>query len=517
MDKPRHAQRPSLRLIIRLLFAALVLGPLLRPAPSNVQSGPAGRSVISAEVSERDKARGIETFVRAYHDRQTFNGSVLAAESGRVIFKAGFGLANREWNIPNAPDTKFRIGSMTKQFTSLLIMQLVQEKKIDLQAKLSTYLPFYRKDVGGRVTIHHLLTHTSGIPSYTDDLAQMAEVIRDPFPPAEFVAKYCSGDLQFKPGSEFRYDNSGYFILGAVIEAVTGKPYEDVLKERIFVPLGMKDSGYDRPVPVLAKRASGYAVTFDGLENSRYVNMSLPYAAGALYSTVEDLYLWDRALAGDRLLSGESKAVLFEPHVAMRGGTAYGYGWMVRTRAVSGSEAKTKSMLHGGTIFGFNSYIERLPDKGQLVVILSNTPEADLGAMADGIFDIMYGQKPTLPKKSLTREIYEALVSRGTAEAVRLYREIKATRPDDYEFGPRDLDELGYHLLNAKRMTAAAVEVFKLNVAEFPKYANGYDSLGEAYLAAGDKEQAAINYAKSLELDPSNANAAAKLAELKTN
>jgi CubicO group peptidase (beta-lactamase class C family) len=255
------------------------------------------------------------------------------------------------------------------------------------------------------VAIHHLLTHTSGIPSYTDDMKRMEEVVLDPYPSAEFVAKYCSGDLQFEPGSRFRYDNSGYFILGAVIEAVTGKPYEEVLRERILAPLGIKNTGYDRPVPVLANRASGYTVTFDGFENARHMNMSLPFAAGALYSTVEDLYLWDRALAGDRLLSPEAKAVLFKPHVAIGGGTSHAYGWMVRQRPVPGSQAKTCSLFHGGVIFGFRSYIERLPDKGRLVVILSNTPEADVGALAGGIIDILYGEKPPLQEVRDPRDL----------------------------------------------------------------------------------------------------------------
>ena len=462
-----------------------------------------------------DRSAAIDAFVRAYQERQTFNGSVLVADKGRVVFKKGFGLANREWGVPNTPATKFRIGSVTKQFTSMLILQLVQEKKVDLQAKLGAYLPFYRKDVGDRVTIHHLLTHSSGIPSYTDNRAAMTEVVRDPFPPAEFVAKYCSGDLQFEPGSRFRYNNSGYFILGAVIEAVTGKPYETVLHERILDPLGMKYSGYDRPVPVIPDRASGYSVTFDGFENAPYLNMSLPYAAGALYSTVEDLFLWDRALAGDKLLSPELKALLFQPEIAMGPGMSYAYGWMVRQSQVQGAPAKTVGLFHGGAIFGFSAFIERRPDEGRLVVALSNTPEADLGSLASGIFGILDGRAPELPKKSLTRETYAALLSRGPADAVRQYRALKASKPDEYEAGPGDLNELGYYLLNTKKMTAAAIEIFKLNVEEFPRYANGYDSLAEAYLAAGDKEKAAANYAKVLELDPKNENAKAKIEELK--
>jgi CubicO group peptidase (beta-lactamase class C family) len=194
----------------------------------------------------QDKVSKIDALIKVYNDYGQFNGSVLVAESGKVIFKKGYGLANREWNIPNNPDTKFRLGSVTKQFTSMLILQLVELEKIDLQGKLSDYLPYYRKDTGDLVTIHHLLTHSSGIPSYTSIPNFFEDISRDPYPVEEFVKKYCSGDLQFEPGSRYVYNNSGYFLLGAIIEEITGKTYDEVLKEKIFLPLGMENSGYDQ-------------------------------------------------------------------------------------------------------------------------------------------------------------------------------------------------------------------------------------------------------------------------------
>ena len=240
----------------------------------------------------QDKVSKIDALIQAYNDYGQFNGSVLVAEAGKVIYKKGFGLANREWNIPNKPDTNFRLGSITKQFTSMLILQLVEKGKIDLEGKLSDYISYYRKDTGGRVTIHHLLTHTSGIPSYTSIPNFFEEISRDPYPVEDFIKKYCSGDLEFEPGSKYVYNNSGYFLLGAIIEAVTGKTYEEVLKEKIFDSLGMKNSGYDRHEPITPNRAAGYSMTFDGYLNAPYLDMSLPYAAGSLYSTAEDLYLW---------------------------------------------------------------------------------------------------------------------------------------------------------------------------------------------------------------------------------
>src|ERR1041385_1514912 len=249
---------------------------------------------LQTSALAQDKAAKIDQLISLYQKYGQFNGSALVADNGKVIYRKGVGLANMEWGIPNTPDTKFRLGSITKQFTSMLILQLVEQGKIKLDAKLSDYLPDYRKDTGEKVTIHNLLTHTSGIPSYTGLPNFFQDVSRNPYKVADFVKKYASGDLEFEPGSKFSYSNSGYFILGAIIERVTGKPYEQVLKENIFDPAGMKNTGYDHHDTIIPKRASGYVKTGNGYINAPYLDMSIPYAAGSLYSTVEDLYLWDQ-------------------------------------------------------------------------------------------------------------------------------------------------------------------------------------------------------------------------------
>jgi len=251
---------------------------------------------VTAQTSIRTRVAQIDEVMVAANKLRIFNGSVLVAENGKVIYKKGHGLANMEWGIPNTPDTKFRLGSITKQFTAALILQLAQQGKIKLDGKLSDYLPAYRKDTGEKVTIHQLLNHTSGIPSYTSMAHFMQDVSRQPFGVDDFVKRFASNDLQFEPGSKFAYNNSGYFLLGAIIEKVTGQTYEQALKARILDPLGMKNTGYDHFGNIIEKRASGYEKGPDGYRNAGYLDMSIPYAAGSMYSTVEDLYLWDQAL-----------------------------------------------------------------------------------------------------------------------------------------------------------------------------------------------------------------------------
>ena len=460
----------------------------------------------------QDKANQIDGLMQLYSDYGRFNGTVLVAEAGKVIYKKGFGLAQMEWNIPNKPDTKFRLGSVTKQFTSMLILQLVEEGKLSLEGKLSDCLPYYRQDTGNKVTIHHLLTHTSGIPSYTSLPNFMDEISRDPYGVEDFVKKYCSGDLEFEPGAQFRYNNSGYFILGAVIEKIAGKPYEKVLEERIFGPLGMKNSGYDRSTPLLANRAAGYEQSLDGYRNAEYLDMSLPYAAGSLFSTVEDLYLWDQALYTDKLLSPKMKELLFKPHFEARG-SAYAYGWAVGKRPLSQSKRQIAFTSHGGGINGFNTLIDRLVDDRHLIVLLNNTGGTALGEMAAGITQILYGEPYDLPKKSIARTLYATIEEKSLDAALKQYQELKKDKPKEYDFTPADLNRLGYALMESDKVDDA-IKIFQLNIEAYPENANGYDSLAEAYAKKGEKALAIKNYAKALELNPENANALERLNKL---
>lgn len=455
---------------------------------------------ISAVLAQ-DKAQKIDELLKTNYDYGQFNGSVLVAENGKVIYKKGFGMANIEWEIPNSTDTKFRIGSVTKQFTAALIMQLVEEGKIKLDGKITDYLPDYRKDTGGKITVHQLLNHTSGIPSYTGLPGFFANESRNPYSVKDFVKKFAGGDLEFEPGTKFSYNNSGYFLLGAIIEQVTGKPYAQVLRERILDPLDMKDTGYDLHSPLIKKRAWGYQKSPEGYMNAAYLDMSLPYAAGSMYSTVEDLYQWDQALYENKIISAESKKLMFTP-----GLSDYGYGFVIREQPIGKTGQKVKIIAHGGGINGFNSLFTRVVDQKHLIVLLDNVGMGRYhGGITNSIINILNGEPFEQPKKSIAETIYKTAVEKGGAAAVAEYRRLKAENPAMYDFSENELNTLGYQLLN-KNKTKDAIEIFKLNVEVFPKAFNPYDSLGEAYLKDGNKESALANYKKSVELNPDNAN-----------
>lgn len=332
-----------------------------------------------------DKATALQTLCQATNDTGLFSGAVLVADKGEVIYKAAFGMANREWNIPNTTDTKFRLASVSKQFCSMIVMQLVQEGKVNLDDKITDHVPSYRKDTGDKITLHHLLSHQSGIKDFTASFDYRGKISRLSFDPDEFIKLHCSADLSNEPGTIYSYCNAGYCILGRIIEKVTRKSFEQNLQHRIFEPLGMKNSGYDRNGYVIEKRASGYTYGPFGLENAQPIEMdTTPGAAGALYSTVEDMFLWDRALHTDKLLGKKYRDLMFTPNrdvpeVKAAGGrphSNYGYGWQIYSRTHPVTKRRTKVINHGGAINGFRAMENRLVDDDAFVIVLCNQGDA---------------------------------------------------------------------------------------------------------------------------------------------
>lgn len=456
----------------------------------------------------QDHAAKIQEMLTLAHKYRQFNGSALVAENGKVIYKGGFGMANMEWEIPNAPDTKFRLGSITKQFTAVLTLQLVEQGKIKLDGKITDYLPDFRKDIGEKVTVHHLLTHTSGIPSYTSQPGFFQNVSRNPYKVADFVKTYTSGNLEFEPGTKFSYNNSGYFLLGAIVERITGKSYEQALKEMIFDPLGMKNTGYDHHDTLLPKRAAGYARTANGYANAAYLDMSIPYAAGSLYSTVEDLYLWDQALYTDKVLTPQSKELMYKPFLQ-----DYAYGWAITKTSFKLNDQPVPIITHGGGINGFTTTIVRFPKEKNLIVILDNTGNPNLNRLSDRIARIIYNQPYEPPKQSIAAIIEKTIAEKGIEAGVAEYRELKTKQAATYDFSEPELNALGYRLMGTGK-TKDAIEVFKLNVEAYPEGFNTYDSLAEAYMNSNERELAIRNFKKSLELNPKNTSAIENLKKL---
>jgi CubicO group peptidase (beta-lactamase class C family) len=463
--------------------------------------------VLAAPASAETKADRIDHILQAYNETGRFQGSVLIADRGDVILQKGYGMANLELNVPNRADTKFRIGSLTKQFTAMLILQLAAENKLKLDGRLADYLPEYPRRTSERITIHQLLSHRSGVPSYTtpDFMAQHA---RDSFTPLELASVFWNRPLDFEPGSKYAYSNSGYHVLGLVIEKLAGKPYEQVLRERILDPLEMRDTGYDHTETVLLSRASGYTKTPDGIENATWVNMSIPYAAGGLYSTTPDLRKWDAALYTEKLVPRRYLDLAFERSANFPDGGGYGYGWMLADRVLQVSKRQLPVQQHFGGIPGFTSMIVRMPEDRSLIVILANVLGSEWGGAANAITQILYGEPAEMPRPSMADAIARGIRESGINSVVS-----ECARTNELDAVQGEINSLGYFYLRGKRLLDA-VAVFQCNVSLFPKSWNVYDSLGEAYAASGDRERALANYRKALELNAEAVSVRKAIAEL---
>ena len=375
-----------LTLLLLLTLAAAPESISLQQAPANAPppaSAASAKPTFDPAVADR-----IDAYLQAQRKVNGFSGTVLLAFSGEAKFVKGYGWANAEWEIPNAANTKFRIGSITKQFTSMAVMQLQEQGKLKVQDSICVHLSPCQ-DTWKPVTVHHLLTHTSGIPSYTG-LPDFQKIAILPKTTDEMIALFRDLPLEFEPGSSFKYNNSGYFLLGAIVEKVSGRKYEEVLRDQIFTPLGMADSGYDRSDAILARRAAGYAREGEGIANARYLDMGQPYAAGSLYSTVEDLLKWDQALYADRLLPAAAKAAMFTPFK-----NNYAYGWTIPPP--SPATFGRRQIAHGGNINGFASMIIRLPDDQMTIVVLANYAQSNAGRIARDVLAISLGQPYEMP------------------------------------------------------------------------------------------------------------------------
>ena len=319
----------------------------------------------AAPAAQDDRAQRIDAYLRSIYPAQEPGAAVIVVDDGQVVLREGYGLANVELGVPIAPDMVFRIGSVTKQFTAVAALLLVQEGKLAFDDEITKFLPDYPTH-GKKITVEHLLTHTSGIKSYTG-LPEWLAKRREDLTLEQLIGLFEDQPMDFAPGDKWLYNNSGYVLLGAVLEKASGQSYEELLRSRIFAPLGMQRTGYGHTAPILPGRVAGYQRRQAGWENAPFLSMTQPYAAGALVSTVDDLARWNAALDGAKLLPPPLLARAMTGYALPDGKpTGYGYGWGV------GDWRGHHFVEHGGGIDGFQSYVLREPRAGLFVAVLSN-------------------------------------------------------------------------------------------------------------------------------------------------
>jgi CubicO group peptidase (beta-lactamase class C family) len=316
----------------------------------------------------------------------SFSGSVLVVRDGKIVHRNGYGFANSEQKTPNTPDTQYLIGSVTKQFTALAIMQLQEQELLNIEDTVDTYLPDFPN--GSKIKIKHLLTHSSGIYNFTD---QWDEISYSNLPLDELLLTFRDKSLIFEPGSKVSYSNSGYVVAGLIIETLSGKSYSEYIHENIFEPLGMNDSGYGLSEKFTANTAIGYRKEH-ALD---LANLTDTYAAGAIRATINDLYLWGSSFDSDPLVNKDSLSAIFPTDrsgIGLGFGTGrfkvvMGFGWFFYETELG------PEYSHGGHIEGFSSVIARYPEDNSLIIILSNKDQYDIWTLKNRVAELVLENK----------------------------------------------------------------------------------------------------------------------------
>ncbi len=341
----------------------------------------------------------LEEYMDRYVDIWAFSGSVSVSKRGEVIFEKSYGMASIEHGVPNKPNTKFRIWSITKQFTAVAILLLEERGLLKTSDSLSGYFPEY-PEFDERITIHNLLSNTSGIFNYSNIPDSHEKLYRVPLTSEELISIFKDRPLEFEPGSGWDYSNSGYYLLGLIIEKVSGETYEEFLKNNIFEPLDMKNSGVDNNKAILPNMASGYYLNDENLIRCNYVDMNIVFSAGGIYSTVEDMNLWIKGLFGEKIINKDSLKKMITPYR-----NQYGYGVYVD------EQFNRRRINHGGGCEGFLTELHYYIEEEVSISVFSNYGFTAVWSISEILAAIVFGEKYTLPYKpkkfQLDTKIYE--------------------------------------------------------------------------------------------------------------
>lgn len=464
--------------------------------------------LASHTVLGQSKKQELDRIMKAYHAYNMFDGAVLVADEGKLVYKAAFGLANREWNVPNSTDTKFMIGSVSKPLTAMLMLIQVQKGLIGLDKTIADYLPEFAGKPAAKVTIKQLLSHSSGMPNYDIIKDFFPRISRKNYTREEYVKIYMDSALVFEPGSRYHYSSWGYFTLGYIMEKVTGKSYAQLMKEDIFDKLGMNSSGSYFHTQVVPKRATGYDYSFGGYTSSDFRDQSNTMGTGDLYSTVEDLFKLHLAISNNTLLNKDLTQQMLTP--TLNKAWWYGYGWFNRTFKYADTDSVV-SNFHLGMTEGFLSFLIRLPETNSLVVILCNSSPTDFFGIVGNLIKVLKN-KPVRLKEPVHKAVEKLINQQGAVKAVEAYTRMAADTAH-YYVDWISMNFLAEQLLTLKRYEEARI-ISENNAAVFPDKDLVMVNMGNIYLALNRYVDAIVYYKKALSINPDYEEARNRLQEL---
>ncbi|WP_459209233.1 serine hydrolase domain-containing protein [Aquimarina rhabdastrellae] len=501
---------------------------IFKPAPKTI-----------ADLMESYEDPGLKIMIRS-----PFSGTVLVAKKGEIIFEGAYGEADSSTQTPNTIDTQFGIGSVTKQFTAMLVMQMVEKGQLKLEDTIAKYLPYLPEKKGNHITIHQLLAHTSGLPHY-DALPRIGVALKDfgntIYTPKELVQLIGKTHLVDQPGTRYHYSSFGYDILGAILEEVSGKTFAKLLKEQIVIPLGLQNTGFGSNAYVAKNLAKGYrynevygwewwtAKHGGKLTEAPFRDQSTAYAAGGMYSTVRDLWIWTEAVKSHKLLSPAMTKKMLTPNKH-----GYCYGWVRNWDDIIEKNTEVRLYGHGGALAG-NSAFVAMYDDDTTIIYLANRSNLKAEEILHQIYLRANGLKDVYKLQGYpNRSSYETFVKAGGMNALqdyfkrlstysgykvnpsnstmrgvmKIHLEAGKTRVADslkkvffssYYPSENTLNQFGYDFLHSNT-PAYALDFFKENTLKHPNSPNAWDSLGEAYLVYQDYKNAVKCYTKAVAL-----------------
>lgn len=461
------------------------------------------------DLFAQSKEARISGMMQTYHNYNMFDGAVLVAENGKVVYKSAFGMANREWNIPNKTDTKFMIGSVSKPITATLMLIQAQKGLISLNKTVADYLPEFKNKPAANVTIKQLLSHTSGMPNYDITKDFFPRISRQSFTREDYVKVFIDSALAYEPGTRMVYSSWGYFTLGYIMERVTGKTYSQLMKNDIFDKAGMTNSGSYHHLQIVPNRATGYDYSFGGYTSADFRDQSNTMGTGDLYSTVEDLFKFHLALSNNTLLNKDLSAEMFTP--GMRP-PRYGYGWFNQNFRYTDSDSVSAN-FHLGMTEGFISFLLRIPSTNSFTVILCNSSPTDFFGITKNLIKTLYN-KPVAIKQPVHKKIETYIAQLGAVKAVEEYKKMKADSAH-YYIDWISMNFIAEQLLNLKRYGEALV-IAENNAIEFPDKDLVMLTTANIYLALNRREDAIKFYKRTLEIYPGYQEAKNRLKELES-
>lgn len=463
--------------------------------------------VVQFSVGQNKTGR-LAAIMKAYHNYNMFDGAVLVAENGTVVYKAAFGLANREWNIPNRTDTKFMLGSISKPLTATLTLIQVQKGLLNLDSSIDSYLPEFKNKPAAKATVRQLLSHTSGLQNYDIIKDFFPRISRQQFTREDYLKIFIDSSLAFNPGSRFLYSSWGYFTLGCIMERVTSKTYSELMRDDIFKKAGMNNSGSYYHTQVVKNRATGYDYQFGTFTSADFRDQSNTMGTGDIYSTVEDMFKFHTALSNNTLLNQELTALMFTPGMEP---ARYGFGWFNKQFKYSNTDSVASS-FHLGMTEGFISFIRRIPSSNSMVVILCNSSPTDFFGISNNLLKALHNI-PVNVKEPLHKKIETLIGSIGAEKAIVEYKKVKTDTAHFYTDWI-SMNFLAQQLYDLKRYDEARI-VAELNAEEFPDRDLVMVTMGNIYSALGKKQDAIRFYKKALEINPGYEEAKNRLKALK--